>query len=245
MADHDQNVSAINKTQRWKEFVTGFYARLNGAILYGLSTGSSETALVTSTDGALHVKPQASTAAMGHVILDASTAKIGALQGSTEGIGQVGGHTALVTVNLAPTTSAAYAQNDLIGAQISIAGAFRSTAVMTGVLQSIVVADKSTMQASIDFVFFHTNTTGTTYTNDSALTLDDADLVGKCQGHVSIYNSDYVAFAANTEATLRAIGLPIKATTGTTLYAAAINRSSAPQYTSTGDLSVTFGILQD
>lgn len=328
MADSDQVLGTVGITQRWKEFVSGVHARLMGSVLYGITTGSAEQALQTSTGGFLRTQTQASTAKIGALqpsteiigyikidqttpgasnavtvtstggttllstsapgavklmtstesigLLSASTAKIGALQTSTEvigllaastakigalqpsteligtvdltsgnaHIGQTGGNTVLISVNLAPTTSAAYAANDLIGGQISISNAFRSTAVMSGLLQSITLADKTTMQASIDFAFFHTNTSGTTYTNDSALTLADGD-IGKAIGSVALSNSDYIAFADNSLATVRGIGLPITATTGTTLYAVGINRSTGPQYASTGDLILTLGILQD
>lgn len=93
MADYDQNVSAINKVQRWKEFVSNVYARLNGAILYGLSTSSTEVPLLCSTAGNIHVELQASTESIGllagstevigHVIADASTAIIGSISGIT------------------------------------------------------------------------------------------------------------------------------------------------------------------
>lgn len=103
MADIDQAVSAVKGTtgpvtQRWKEFLTGAYARLTGSLLYAMSSGSSgEFSVRASTAGNLHVELQpstevvgllgASTAMVGHAILDASTARIGSLYPSTEIIG--------------------------------------------------------------------------------------------------------------------------------------------------------------
>lgn len=243
MADVTQAISALRATssgplqQIWKEVSTGYYARLTGSLLVGISSGGSTDLILlrASSSGALYTEAQPSTEVLGHVILDASTAAIG----------QVGGHTSYVQVNLAPTTSAGYASGDLMGsAAFSLANVFRSTAVMTGVLDSIVIADKTTNQASFDFVLFATVTTGTTYTNDSPLTLGDGDL-GKVVGFAQVLNSDYTAFVNNGVAAARNIGLTVWATTAANLTGAAILRTTTPVYATTGDLIATFGFQVD
>ncbi len=152
--------------------------------------------------------------------------------------------TAFSQANLAPTTSQAYAAGDVIGGSVTFSSVFRSTSLMSGVLQSITVADKTTMQSAIDFLFFHTATTGSTFTNDAAVTVADGDL-GKLIGHVSVLSNDYASFADNSLGTTKNIGLAIRATTGTGLLAVPVNRSTQPTYVSTGDLIVTLGVLQD
>lgn len=301
MADIDQAVSAVKGTtgpvtQRWKEFLTGAYARLTGSLLYAMSSGSSgEFSVRASTAGNLHVELQpstevvgllgASTAMVGHAILDASTARIGSLYPSTEtigalypstarigslypsterigslypstetigalypstnAIGVVGGIAGYPSAVLVTTTSQAYSTGDLIGGELSFASAFRSTANMTGIVQSIVIADAATSgQSAIDLWLFKTQTTGTTYTNDTALTIDDADL-SKIIGRISVTEGDYYQFANNAAAVLSNVGLPVCATTGTTLYGAAICRSTAPAYSTGSSVTVTLGILQD
>ncbi len=250
MADVDQAVSAIKGssgpvTQRWKEWITGIYARTQAALLYGISSGgSSEIAIKASSGGAVYAELQPSTEVVG--LLGASTAMIGhaILDASTAAIGLAGGHTRLISAALAPTTSQAYAGGDLMGsAAVELANVFRSTSVMTGLLESIVVADKTTAQAPFDFVLFGTATTGTTYTNDAAFTPADGDL-SKIVGHAQVYQGDYAAFADNGVATVKAIGLVVTATTGTSLFVAPVLRST-PSYVTTGDLRVTFGFLVD
>ena len=257
MADKDTPVSALNITQRWKEFITGYHARLQAALLYGISSGgSSEIAIKASSGGGVYAELQPSTESIG--LLAASTAKIGALQPSTEvighiiadastaPIGQVGGHTAFPTVQLVTTTSQAYAAGDLVGsAALGFTSVFRSTSVLSGTLQSIIVADQATQGlAAIDFVFFKTATTGTTYTNDAAFAPADGDL-GKIIGTVSVLSNDYANFSNNGVATVRNIGMPITATTGTGISVAAVNRSTGPSWQTTSDVTVTLGILQD
>lgn len=205
------------------EATTGVHGLLHGALGAGLSSGSSGVInALYSSAGAAHVE----------------------LQGSTEAIGLAGGHTVRASVNLAPTTSQAYAAGDLMGsALLELTSVFRSTAVMTGVLQSIRLADKTTQQSSFDFLLLDTASTGTTYTNDSTFALGDGDLT-KTIGHIELYGSDYSAFNDNGVATVRNVGLPVSATTGTGLFVVPIVRST-PTYVTTGDLRVTFGFLVD
>lgn len=232
MADSDQTVGSLGIVQRWKNFTGSIYARTMAAILYGNSTGGTEQIIGCTTGGALYTQAQA------------STASIGILGGSTEVIGAVGGNTVLVTVNLAPTTSAAYAANQLIGsALLSVPGVFRSTSAHTGLLQSAVLVDNTTQNAGINLALFGTNTTGTTYTNGSSFSLAKGDLP-KLLGVVSLSASNYQTFSTNAVNTAKGIGLSVNASTGTGLFMAAIAEGT-PSYATTGDLAVVLGFQVD
>lgn len=223
MANNTITLGTTGYTGLLLEATTGVHGLLHGALGAGISSGSSGVInAIYTAQGAAHVE----------------------VQGSTEALGQVGGHTVLVNVNLAPTTSQAYTAGDLMGsAALELSSVFRSTSVMTGLLQSIRLGDLTTQQGAFDFLLLDTATTGTTYTNDSAFDLGDGD-IAKTLGHVELIESDYSAFNDNGIATVRNIGLPVQATTGTSLFVVSIVRS-APTYVTTGDLKAKFGFLVD
>jgi len=221
--------------QEWYEVSTGLHARLIAGALIGLTTDDELVQIKMTTAGNIHVEMQPSTESVGYVTLGSSN----------NHAGQVGGNSAFPSAAIAVTTSGAYSSGDVMGASVTFSGCFRSTDIMSGILQSVVVTDLSTAaQSAIDLWLFQTVTTGTTYTNDSALTLADAD-IAKLVAKVSISSGDYYQFANNAAAVVSNLGLPIRATTGTGLTGVAICRSTGPQYASTGDLNVTLGILQD
>lgn len=97
MADYDQLVGSIVKTQRWKETSTGIHARMVAGALVGMSTDEEDILIKCTTGGSFHIELQGSTEIIGLLgastasigILGASTEKIGALQPSTEVIGHI------------------------------------------------------------------------------------------------------------------------------------------------------------
>jgi len=164
-------------------------------------------------------------------------------------IGRVGGATGIVkkTGVQVGVSGAAYATGDVIGDLSPItADVFRMEGNVnvpaSGVLQSIIIKDLSNQSLAIDVVIFDANPSATTFTDNSALTLADAD-APKVIGVVSIVASDYVAFAASSVATKTGIGLPISTATGTKIWFCLISRG-APTYVA-DELSISFGILQD
>lgn len=140
------------------------------------------------------------------------------------------------------TDTNAYAAGDLIGA-----AALEFDASIydggSGVIQSLRLVDQDKEQAAIDVIFFDENPSGTTFTNNGAFDVADADMT-KVIGHVSILASDYCALSDNAFATKTGIGLAFKLTTGKKLYAALVARA-AVTYTAATDLRLAVGILQD
>lgn len=157
-------------------------------------------------------------------------------------IGQVGGHTEVVTAT--PTiTAGTYSAGYLIGGLMTISNAVR-VAAGKGTIQSIVMTDKAKQDMPIDVIFFQANLPNSTLTDHAAATVHDTDLLS-CIGVVKILASDYSDFADNSVASKTSQGLPFAAAAGsTTIYAIAVARD-APVYASTSDLQFKFKIYPD
>ena len=156
-------------------------------------------------------------------------------------IGEVGSNTALVAIT--PTiTAGAYSANEVVGGIQTLTGALRISAG-TAILQSVTVRDLAAQNAVLQIFFFNANPATGTYTDNGAFDLDDTDS-GLCIGKVIVNASDYTSLADNSIATITGCGLPLKATTGTSLYAI-IRTTGTPTYASTSDLKITFGLLRD
>jgi len=149
----------------------------------------------------------------------------------------------------------------ITGAQIGVTGATYTTAYTlgtgnplaikilrsqtgTGILQSVCIQDLSKQDGAIDLVFFDSNPSATTFTNNAALDINDADLP-KIIGSVSIESTDYSDFADSSSATKTGIGLVLKSYTAPydTIWMAVVSRD-AKTYVA-NELSISLGILQD
>ena len=144
---------------------------------------------------------------------------------------------------LVADTAGAYASGDFIGDDKSkITGAVDGSG-STGIIQSIIVSDLAKQDAPLDIVFFDADPTGTTFTDQDALDIDDADLP-KVLGVVSINASDYADFADNSVAIKESIGLAFTAVGTADIFFAVVSRGT-PTYISASDLQVTVVILKD
>lgn len=132
-----------------------------------------------------------------------------------------------------------YAAGDLIGGKLTLSPAVLAAAG-GGVIQSIVLVDQANQKAPIDIVFFGSDPSGTTFTDQAALDIADADVLN-IVGVVSVAASDYVSFADNAVATLRP-SMAFKLDSGITLYAALVCRGT-PTYAASGDLQLTITII--
>jgi hypothetical protein len=161
-------------------------------------------------------------------------------------IGEVHGGALPITVT--PTISTtAYAANDVVGGKLTLANAVR-VAGGTSILQSVRVMDRANQKAALQIVFFDADPTNATLTNDTQVDLSAGShgdfpkiaelVVVAAADYVTIDNSgtDY-AIAA-----LPALARPIKAATGTTLYAVVIT-TGTPTYGNAAALSFRFGFL--
>jgi hypothetical protein len=159
---------------------------------------------------------------------------------------QVGGFTEVYKVTGAQVgvDGAAYASGDLLGDQSPILIKPLRSQTGTAILQSITIQDLSKQSLAIDVVFFDANPSTTTFTDNAALDIADADIT-KVIGVVSIVAGDYAAFADSSVATKSNIGLTLKslASPTTGIYFCLVTRG-APTYVA-DELSIQFGILQD
>lgn len=147
-----------------------------------------------------------------------------------------------VRVSVTPTIdTVAYTSGDVLGGLQTITGAAR-IAGGSGVIQSIVVLDRSQAQrAAIDIIFFDRSVT--VAANNTAIATSDADMAN-CLGVVSIgpYNTAWPGTPLNSVSTLLNVGLPYVCN-GTDLFAVAVVRAT-PTY-AVGDLTFIYTLLQD
>jgi len=138
---------------------------------------------------------------------------------------------------------AAYGSGDVIGDKSPIEVELVRGDWESGILHSVVVHDLSKQSAALDVVVFDSRPSATTFTDNAALDIADADLP-KVIGVVSVTATDYAAFNDNSVATKTAISLPIKNNSGTTKCWVAFVSRGTPTYVA-DELSVSFGVLQD
>jgi len=142
-----------------------------------------------------------------------------------------------------PTVSAspAYSTGDNVGGKITLTDVCR-TAQGSGLVQSVVITSKSLQTASFDVIFFNSDPSGSTFTDNAAQAIVDADLskiigVAQC--------STVVALAAESIHQATGLALPFALSGGaTTIYAAIVVRGT-PTLGSTSDIWLSVRILQD
>lgn len=140
---------------------------------------------------------------------------------------------------------AAYGSGDVLGDKAPIKIELVRGINGTGILQSVIIQDLSAQSGALDVVVFDSNPTATTFTDNAALDIADADLP-KVIGVVSIVAGDYDSFVDNVVATKNGIGLPIKSIASNTepvLWVALVSRDTKTYIAD--ELSVALGILQD
>ncbi len=148
-------------------------------------------------------------------------------------------------VSASPTCdTSAYADGDLIGGKLSFSNASRFSAG-SALLQNALLVDKAAQSANIDLILFDADPTGTTFTDQSAFDVADADL-DKIVAVIRFGSyGDWVTFADNGIAQYTPPGgVPIKLTTGTTLYGALVSRGT-PTFASSSDLKARLVLVQD
>ncbi len=147
-------------------------------------------------------------------------------------------------VHLTPTvtvTAGAYSADQCVGGKISIANAARNNSG-SGIIQSALITVKTALTAPFDVFFFDTDPSNSTFTDNSALAINTADLpfligVAHCTDLVS----------GGTPKILQALNLAIPfklSAAATTLYAVIAIRGGQT-FASTSAIQASFGILQD
>lgn len=143
-------------------------------------------------------------------------------------------------VTTTPTIDTAiYASGELMGGLQTLSNATSPT-VFGGIIAQVEITDKDAENAAIDVIYFDSNPSSTTFTDQAPLDIADVDLT-KIICVVSI--TAYKAYADNSSAALQNVNCPFRASSST-IYAAFISRGT-PTYTSASDLSLRTGILQD
>lgn len=158
-------------------------------------------------------------------------------------IQRIGGFTQVES--LTPTIETdAYVAGDLIGTKLSFANAVRGVgggSNETGLLQSVIITDLAKQSANLDVVFFDTNPSNTTFTDNAAFDPHDTDLLTII---VVVAVTDWKDFNDNSIGQTLNLAIPFDLGGDTTLYAAIVSRGT-PTYASTSDLTVRVGILAD
>lgn len=106
-------------------------------------------------------------------------------------------------------------------------------------IQSVALVDLDKENAAIDVVFFNAEPDGTTFTDNAALDVADADM-DKVAGVASI--NTYASFSDNSFGQATNLGIVV-AQPGDTLYACLVARSG-PTYTAANDLRLRVGIVR-
>lgn len=149
--------------------------------------------------------------------------------------------TKTAVVEAAPTVdTSAYATGELIGGKLTLTNATAYT-VYSGIISNVTIIDKDKEGADLDVVFFDTDPTATTFTDQAAFDPADADALNII---CTISLTTDVAFANNGLSYANNQNCPFKTNSSNTIYAAIVSRGS-PTYTSSSDLLLRVGILQD
>lgn len=136
-----------------------------------------------------------------------------------------------------------YATGEVIGGKLTFSNAMADT-TGTGFLVSVRIIDQSAQASDLDLVIFSSNPTSTTFTDQAALDIADADL-SKVIGVVNFGSSSRFAFADNGIKFVANQTIPIVSlTNNTTLYGVLVSRGT-PTFAGATDLSVTLGLSPD
>lgn len=132
-----------------------------------------------------------------------------------------------VTVEATPD----YSAGDLVGGLLTI-----MESALGGLIQSVVITDLAKQNVNKDVVFFDTNPANTTFTENAALAIADADLVDVL-GVAAV--DTWFSFSDNSVGQALNLAIPF---VNTPLYAAIVERGTA-NYASTSDLTIRIGVL--
>lgn len=153
-------------------------------------------------------------------------------------------------ISVAPTVDTnAYASGDLVGPMQTLTGAGAGgnlgaqNGMYTGIIHSIVITDLDNQAADFDLVVFSSLPSGTTFTDNAAFDIADADLPKvACVLQVTTnvaFNDNAVIIANGTNCVFDARASTVPGT----LYVAPVIRSAAT-FSASG-LTFRYGILQD
>lgn len=159
---------------------------------------------------------------------------------------QSSGQARLMTA--APTVDTnAYATGDLVGGKLTFTNVLKPI-TGSGYLVSVLMSDLSATAVDFDIVIFREDPTGTTFTDNAAFDIADADLP-KVLAVVTLGSTSRFAFADNSIHYVGSLAIPVWGTNSSsgitgTLYVAIISRG-APTFAAAGDVKITLGVSRD
>lgn len=181
---------------------------------------------------------------MGLTNVNAAVISAPALDPSKDGVVATQKRASIIITGTTNNT-AAYTSGDFLGTKLTATNAAR-VAAGSGFIEAIIIRDVDNIKAALDLVFFNTDPTNTTFSDNGAVEFADADMANAF-GHISIVAGDYITTqttGGNAVAT-KLIGLPFKLPAGTTIYAGAIVRATPTYTTNSAALQYTLLIRQD
>lgn len=134
-------------------------------------------------------------------------------------------------------TATTYADGDLIGTKITLTDACLEVG-SEATLVSVTVGDLDKQNQPCDVVIFNSDPSST-FTDDAALTIADADIPKIC-GSASVIATDYIDFVDNSVGTKTNIGLVCEAVGTDDLYACIVSRGTGTYTESALSLKLTF-----
>ncbi len=145
-------------------------------------------------------------------------------------------------ISVTPTISASpdYSSGDNVGGIQSIPLAVR-TSSGTATLFQLDIWDKAAQNSAFIIDFWDASPSGT-YTDNAAEVIAGDD--GKYLGSVYVSSADWVTTGAVSRCSIKGIGLLVKPSTGTTVYATVLT-TSVPNQASTSDLIFKYSFIQD
>ncbi len=155
--------------------------------------------------------------------------------------GEIGGSSAVITPTITVSTSPAYTAGDSIGGKITLTSALRVSGG-TAVLQSIMISGRANQKPEGTILIFGADPTAATLTDNAAVVLSTNDF--NVLASIPVSAADYVTINSKCYANLSGLGRTLKATTGTSLYAAFVV-TSTPTFAATSDFQMRFGLLRD
>lgn len=187
-----------------------------------LGTAGTASADVISIQGIASMTPLSVTPAAGELHL-----------------GEVGGNTAIVSLVFSLDTSI-YASGDVLADTQTISAAMRKTDG-TAILQSITLNDKDDQGIALDVFILDAATSIGTENATPSISDSDADSI---LGVFSVSGGDWIDIGGCKIATIKNIGLPVKAISGAATLGVALITRGTPTHTASG-ITARFGFVRN
>jgi hypothetical protein len=164
---------------------------------------------------------------------------------NTDANGKVWVTDPFTTITVTPTIDTAiFAAGDAVGGKQTLTSAVHGTSGIAR-LDGLTVIDKGNQKSVLDIVFFESDPTAATITNNAAFVFSTD--ISKVIGRVQVAAADYQTINGIAVAQVPLTTLPpvvLKANGSTSLFAAVILRSGTPTYVSAGDLIFKYSLAQ-